>query len=163
MEQSGQRSTRDGDPVAAPREVLVRGSAAGFSQEIFAGPHRLQADEPTSAGGGDTGPNPYDLLLASLGSCTSMTLAMYARRKAWPLEEVVVRLRHSRVHAADCAECESREGYIDHIDREITLSGPLSDEQRSRLVEIAARCPVHKMLTSRIDIETKLTGREDPD
>jgi putative redox protein len=156
MEQSGQRSRRDGDSVTAPGEVVVRGSAAGFAQEIFAGPHRLQADEPISAGGGETGPNPYDLLLASLGSCTSMTVSMYARRKGWSLAEVVVRLRHSRLHAADCADCESREAYVNHIDREITLSGPLSDEQRSRLVEIAARCPVHKMLTSRIDIETKL-------
>ena len=158
MKQSDQRATRDGEPATAPGEVLVRGSAAGFSQEIFAGPHRLRADEPKSAGGSDTGANPYDLLLASLGSCTSMTLAMYARRKGWPLEEVVVRLRHSRVHAADCADCESRDGYINRIEREIALSGPLSDEQRSRLLEIADKCPVHKMLTARIAIETTLAG-----
>ena len=157
MKESGQRATHAGEPVTAPGEVVIRGSAAGFSQEIFAGPHRLLSDEPTSAGGSDTGANPYDLLLASLGSCTSMTLGMYARRKGWPLEQVEVRLRHSRVHAADCADCEAAGGYINRIDREIALSGPLSDEQRRRLLEIADKCPVHKMLTSRIEIETKLT------
>src|SRR6202051_4537535 len=137
------------------RSVLVRGSAAGFPQEIHAGAHRLHADEPVSAGGTDTGPSPYDLLLAALGACTSMTVAMYARRKAWPLEEVTVHLRHSRIHAADCAECETKEGMLDRIERDIHLEGPLTEEQRSRLLEIANKCPVHRTLKSEIDIKTR--------
>jgi putative redox protein len=141
-----------------PGEVVVKGSGIGFTQEIAAGPHRLHADEPVSAGGTDSGPNPYDLLLASLGSCTSMTLAMYARRKGWPLEGVVVRLRHSRVHAADCADCETRAGMLEVIERDIALTGPLGPEQRARLLEIANRCPVHRTLTSRIEIRTTLSG-----
>jgi len=153
---SERASDRIDDP--GPREVVVRGSAAGFAQEIVVGAHRLAADEPTSVGGTDTGPNPYDLLLASLGSCTSMTVALYARRKGWPLEGVTVRLRHSRIHAADCADCETREGMIDRIERDIELAGALTDEQRARLLEIADRCPVHRTLVSEIDIRTRLTG-----
>ncbi len=139
------------------REIVVRGSGAGFAQEVVLGPHQLTADEPTEAGGADRGPNPYDLLLASLGSCTSMTVGLYARRKGWPLEDVTVRLRHSRIHATDCAECETREGMIDRIELDLELAGPLTDEQRSRLLEIAGRCPVHRTLTSEIDIATRLT------
>ena len=134
------------------RSVVVRGSAAGFAQEIHAGAHRLHADEPVSAGGTDTGPSPYDLLLAALGACTSMTVAMYARRKAWPLEEVTVHLRHSKIHATDCAECETKEGMLDRIKRDIHFAGPLTDEQRTKLLEIANKCPVHRTLTSEIDI-----------
>lgn len=137
------------------RSVIVRGSAAGFAQEIHAGPHRLHADEPASDGGTDTGPSPYDLMLAALGACTSMTVAMYARRKAWPLEEVTVHLRHSKIHAADCAACETKEGMLDRIERDIHFTGPLTDEQRSKLVEIANKCPVHRTLTSKIDIKTR--------
>jgi uncharacterized OsmC-like protein len=137
------------------RSVVVRGSAAGFAQEIHAGAHRLHADEPESAGGTDTGPSPYDLLLAALGACTSMTVAMYARRKAWPLEEVTVHLRHSRIHAADCAECETKEGMLDRIERDIHFAGLLTEEQRSKLLEIANKCPIHRTLTSEIDIETR--------
>ena len=137
------------------RSVVVRGSAAGFAQEIHAGPHRLHADEPVSAGGTDTGPSPYDFLLAALGACTSMTVAMYARRKAWPLEEVTVHLRHSKMHAADCAECETREGMLDQIERDIHFAGVLTAEQRSKLVEIANKCPVHRTLTSEVDIKTR--------
>jgi uncharacterized OsmC-like protein len=137
------------------RSVVVRGSAAGFVQEIHAGAHRLHADEPVSAGGTDTGPSPYDLLLAALGACTSMTVAMYARRKTWPLEEVTVHLRHSRIHAADCAECETKEGMLDRIERDIHLEGPLTIEMRSKLLEIANKCPVHRTLTSEIDIKTR--------
>jgi putative redox protein len=139
-----------------PRTVTVHGDAAGLAQEISVGRHRLAADEPTSVGGTDTGANPYDLLLAALGSCTSMTLALYARRKQWPLQAVTVRLRHSRIHAADCASCETREGLLDHIDREVELTGPLSAEQRARLLEIANKCPVHRTLSSEIDIQTRL-------
>ena len=137
------------------RSVVVRGSAAGFAQEIHAGSHLLRADEPASAGGTDTGPTPYDLLLTALGACTSMTLSMYARRKAWPLEDVTVHLRHSKIHAADCAECETREAMLDRIERDIHFTGPLTNVQRSRLLEIAEKCPVHRTLTSGVDIKTR--------
>jgi uncharacterized OsmC-like protein len=136
--------------------VLVRGSAAGFAQEIQAGKHRLHADEPAAAGGADTGASPYDLLLAALGACTSMTLGAYARRKAWPLEEITVRLRHSKVHAADCSDCETRDGMLDRIERDIHLAGPLTEEQRAKLIEIAGKCPIHRTLTSKIEIKTRL-------
>src|SRR5688572_10679025 len=112
-----------------PQAVVVRGSAAGFAHEITVGRHRLNGDEPVGAGGTDTGPTPYGLLLAALGSCASMTIGLYARRKQWPLEALTVRLRHAKVHAADCASCDTREGMLDQIDREVELSGPLSDEQ----------------------------------
>jgi putative redox protein len=138
-------------------DVVVRGSAAGFKQEIFAGLHRLSADESLAAGGTDTGPSPYDLLLAALGSCTSMTVAMYARRKGWPLDQVTVRLRHSKIYASDCVECETKEGKIDRIERDIQFVGILTTEQRHRLLEIANRCPVHRTLTSEIDIRTQAT------
>ena len=135
--------------------VVVRGNAAGFAQGIRAGAHRMTSDEPRSAGGTDTGPSPYDLLLAALGSCTSMTVGMYARRKGWPLEEVTVNLRHSKIHASDCAECETKEGMLDHIERDIHFAGALSAEQRSRLLEIANKCPVHRTLMSEIEIKTR--------
>lgn len=138
------------------RTVIVSGSAGGFAQEVTVGPHRLSGDEPTAVGGTDTGPNPYDLLLAALGSCTSMTVAMYARRKQWPLQAVTVRLRHSKIHAADCESCETTEGLLDRIEREVELLGPLAEEQRARLLEIANKCPVHRTLTSEIDIRTRL-------
>ena len=135
--------------------VVVRGSAVGFAQEIHAGPHRLYADEPESAGGTDTGPPPYDLLLAALGACTSMTIAMYARRKSWRLEDVTVHLRHSKIHAIDCAECETKEGMLDRIERDIHLAGTLTEEQRTKLIEIANKCPLHRTLTSEIEIKTR--------
>ena len=137
-------------------EVIVRGMTTGFAQEVSAGTHRFKSDEPAIVGGTETGPGPYDLLLAALGACTSMTLGMYARRKQWALESVTVRLRHSKVHAADCSECETRAGMLDQIDREIHVTGDLSPEQRRRLLEIADKCPVHRTLTSKIDIRTRL-------
>jgi putative redox protein len=137
-------------------EVIVRGVASGFAQEISAGSHHLRGDEPASAGGTETGPTPYDLLLAALGSCTSMTIALYARRKQWPLKAVTVRLRHSRVHAGDCAACEAQDAKLTVIDRDIELDGTLDEHQRARLLSIADRCPVHLTLTSKIDIRTRL-------
>jgi uncharacterized OsmC-like protein len=141
--------------VAAPGLVIVRETRRStFDQEIIAGKHHLVADEPVNAGGQDNGPGPYDLLLASLGACTSMTLRLYADRKKIPLQRVEVRLRHFRVYASDCAECETKEGMVDHIDREISLDGDLSADQRAKLMEIADKCPVHRTLTSEINIRT---------
>jgi len=136
--------------------VVVRGAADGFVQEVIAGAHQLRCDEPTSAGGTNTGPTPYDLLLGALGACTSMTLAMYARRKKWPLQHVTVRLRHSREYAQDSARCDTHDTKLTVIDREIALEGSLDEEQRARLLAIANRCPVHLTLSSRIEIRTKL-------
>jgi putative redox protein len=143
--------------VAEAGTVAVHGSAAGFAQEIAAGRHRLTGDEPTSVGGSDTGPNPYDFLLAALGSCMSMTIAMYARRKEWPLEAITVRLRHSRIHAVDCEQCEAPDALLDHIDCDVEFTGVLTEEQRGRLLEIADKCPVHRTLTSEIQIRTRLS------
>jgi uncharacterized OsmC-like protein len=138
--------------------VVVRGTSSGFVQEIVAGGHRLASDEPVSAGGTDTGPTPYDLLLAALGSCTSMTAGLYARRKGWPLQSVTVRLSHSRIHAEDCANCETEEGMLDRIDVSIELEGPLTEEQRTRLLEITEKCPIHRTLVSEIQIVSRLAG-----
>ena len=137
--------------------VIVRGAASGFAQEIFAAPHHFVSDEPTSMGGTDKGPTPYDLLLAGLGSCTSMTIAMYARRKQWSLERVTVRLRQSRVHAEDCAACETHIATLTLIERDIELEGVLDEKQREQLLAIANRCPVHQTLTSQMNIKTRLT------
>jgi putative redox protein len=144
------------DEQHAEGVVIVGGDANGFAQDVSAGGHRFVSDEPESAGGTDRGPSPYDLLLAALGSCTSMTIAMYARRKHWPLERVSVRLRHTRVHAEDCAVCDESEAKLTVIERDIDLVGALDDDKRARLLEIANRCPVHRTLTSRIDIRTRL-------
>ena len=136
--------------------VIVRGAASGFAQAIIAGPHQFVSDEPTSVGGTDSGPTPYDLLLAGLGSCTSMTIGMFARRRKWALERVTVRLRHSRIHAEDCEACETRTGKLTLIERDIELEGVLDGEQRARLLAIANRCPVHLTLTSHMEIQTRL-------
>ena len=141
--------------TVGPREVVVYGNAQRFTQEIVVGPHQLVADEPKGMGGDDEGPTPYDLLLAALGSCTSMTVTLYARRKSWPLQGVTARLRHSRIHATDCAECETKEGKIDRIELDVEFAGPLSDEQRSKLMEIAKKCPVHRTLTSETNIRIR--------
>lgn len=136
--------------------VVVRGSGTGFTQEIVAGRHHFSADEPVTSGGQDVGPTPYDLLLAALGACTSMTVGMYARRKNWPLDGVVVRLRHSKIHAEDCMACEREAGILDRIESELEFLGPLTAEQRAQLLEIAEKCPVHRTLKSEIDIRTWL-------
>jgi uncharacterized OsmC-like protein len=142
--------------VGPVRTVVVRGDASGFTQRVTVGSHELVADEPVADGGTDTGPSPYDLLLAALGSCTSMTIALYARRKQWPVHAVTVRLRHSKIHAADCEGCETREGRLDRIERDVELAGSLDEAQRAKLLEIANKCPVHRTLTSEIDIRTRL-------
>jgi putative redox protein len=141
--------------LANVKSVVVRGGAAGFAQEIHAGRHKILADEPESAGGTDTGATPYDLLLAALGSCTSMTVGMYARRKSWPLEEVIVYLRHAKSHATDCANCESPAKMLDLIELDIHLEGPLTEDQRSKLLEISKKCPVHRVLESSLNIQTR--------
>jgi putative redox protein len=138
-----------------PADVVVRGKASSFLQEIVAGRHHLRSDEPVSVNGGDAGPTPYGYLLAALGACTSMTVGLYARRKQWPLQEITVSLWHSRIHAADCEECETKEGMLDRIEMEIKLSGALTPEQHAKLMEIAGKCPVHRTLTSEINIRTR--------
>jgi uncharacterized OsmC-like protein len=147
--------TMDSSDATAPGDVIVRGDAGGFAQTVQVGSHRLTGDEPVGAGGTDTGPTPYDLLLAALGTCTSMTIGLYARKRGWPLEEVTVALRHSKIYAVDCAECETKEGKIDRIERDIHLSGDLTPEQRSKLMEMAEKCPVHRTLTAEINIKTR--------
>jgi uncharacterized OsmC-like protein/fermentation-respiration switch protein FrsA (DUF1100 family) len=137
------------------KAVVVRETRHGrFQQEVSAGRHRFVADEPVAVGGLDSGPGPYDLLLAALGACTAMTLRLYAERKGLPLEQVTVALTHDRIHAADCEDCETKEGMIDRIERAITLRGALDATQRKRLMEIADKCPVHRTLTSEVDIRT---------
>ena len=139
----------------APRNVVVRETRnSKFQQTVTVGPHRMLADEPVAAGGEDTGPGPYDFVLAGLGACTSMTMRLYADRKSLPLERVTVTLKHSKIHAQDCAECETKAGMLDQIDRVIAMEGALDAEQRKRLMEIADKCPVHRTLTSEIHIVT---------
>jgi putative redox protein len=145
-------STQTGNKMA---DVVVRGGAGSFKQEIVAGKHRLLADEPASAGGSDAGPDPYDYLLTSLGVCTSMTVGLYARRKQIPLQNIIVSLWHSRIYAKDCEECEAKEGLLDRIDVEVELTGSLSTEQHAKLMEIAGKCPVHRTLTSQINIRLR--------
>ena len=137
-----------------PGEVSVSGES-GLRQWVRMGGHALVADEPERLGGGDEGPTPYDLLLAALGACTNMTLSMYATRKGWPLAGVDTVLRHRKIHAEDCRDCESEQGKVDLIERDLTLHGELSEEQLSRLMEIAERCPVHRTLTSETVIRSR--------
>ena len=137
--------------------VVVR-TGEGLRTEMEVGGHELVADEPTSFGGTDAGPTPYDFLLAALGSCTTMTLRMYADRKGWPLESVTVRLSQERIHATDCEECETEEGRIDRIEREIELEGPLDGKQRRRLLEIADMCPVHRTMRTEVLVKNVLVS-----
>lgn len=149
----------DATPDGRPGDVVVTETGVGtFQQNVSVGVHRLLADEPVAVGGLDTGPSPYELLLAALGACTAMTLRLYAERKGLPLERVSVLLRHSKIHATDCASCETTQGQIDRIERRITLDGDLDDATLDRLLEIADKCPVHRTLTSEVDIETALSG-----
>ena len=134
--------------------VSIETAQGKFQQKLTVGQHELVADEPLSFGGDDTGPTPYDFLLMALGSCTSMTMKMYADRKGIPLESVHIELEHSREHVEDCAECSNDENRIDVIDRAITLRGDLNEEQRAKLMEIADKCPVHRTLKNRIDIHS---------
>src|SRR3954454_5102761 len=140
----------------APRQVVVRETRnSKFQQSVSVGPHRLLADEPFAVGGEDTGPGPYDLVLAGLGACTSMTMRLYAERKSLPLERVTVTLKHGKIHAQECADCETKIGMLDRIERVIAMDGALAAEQRGKLMEIADKCPVHRTLTSEIHIVTR--------
>jgi uncharacterized OsmC-like protein len=138
-----------------PGTVRVTEAGGHYRQTVTAGTHRFAVDEPAPLGA-DTGPNPYDLLLTALGSCTSITVRMYAERKGWPLEKVTVSLRHDRVHAEDCEHCDTAEGRVERIDRQLFLEGPLSAEQRDRLLQIADMCPVHRTLTGKVVVRTEL-------
>ncbi len=144
--------------LSAPAgSVVVEETGDGrFAQRIAAGPHPLRADEPRSVGGDNGGPTPYDLLLAGLGACTSMTVRLYADRKGWPLERVAVTLKHDKIHAEDCATCETTAGRIDQIERVLSLTGDLNADQRGKLLEIANKCPVHRTLESEVLVTTAL-------
>jgi uncharacterized OsmC-like protein/alpha/beta superfamily hydrolase len=153
---SGESRATDERPKLADGEVLVREDDRAFAQDVFTDRHHLRADEPVSYGGTDSGPSPYEYLLAGLGACTAMTVRMYARHKSLQLDRVLVTLRHGKIHAKDCEDCETREGRIDRIEREIKLEGELSGDERKRLMEIADRCPVHRTLHSEIDIQSRM-------
>ena len=141
-------------------DVVVRGNSHSFERQIAVGRHNLVADEPVNAGGGNAGPDPYDYLLTALGACTSMTVGFYARRNKLPLEDIKVSLWHSRIYARDCEECETKQGLLDRIDLEVELTGSLSEAQHAKLIEIAAKCPVHRTLTSEINIRLRAASKE---
>ena len=140
--------------MAEDTQVIISNDG-GLAQEIVSGEHRWRADEPAPFGT-NTGPSPYELLLASLGACTSMTLRLYAQRKGMDLQKITVRLQHYKIHAADCVDCETKSGFLDRIDREIQLTGNLDEAQKQRLLEIAERCPVHRTLKSEMSIRTSI-------
>jgi putative redox protein len=143
-----------------PGTVVVTASGDGtYTQRVTTATHELLVDEPVAVGGADAGPNPYELLLASLGSCTAITLRMYANRKGIPLTRATIRLRHDRIHAEDCARCETEHGMLSRITREIELAGELDDDQRAKLMLIADKCPVHRTLSAEIAIDTLEVGR----
>ena len=154
------QSIAPGDTQAGSPDVIVRGDSTGFLQEVTSGRHRFEVDEPQSLGGTDRAPTPYDYLLAALGSCTSMTVGLYARGKKWPLEHVTVSLWHSRIHAQDCADCETKQGMLDRIEMQIEFEGELTQAQREKLLEIAGKCPVHRTLRSEIDIRKRTLKAE---
>jgi len=140
----------------SPETVDVQIGENGYTTDIMAYGHPITADEPESAGGNDLGPSPYGLLLSSLGACTGITLKMYANRKNWELEEVLIHLSHDKIYADDCRECDTKIGKIDKIERKIKLNGKLDDKQKQRLMEIADRCPVHRTLHSEILVKTSM-------
>ncbi len=144
-----------------PDEDVVTRTEGTYRTAIQAGRHALVGDEPESVGGDDDGPTPYGFLLSALGSCTGMTLRMYADRKEWPLDETIVRLSHEKVHAEDCENCDTEQGQVDRITREIEIRGRLSDDQRERLFEIANKCPVHRTLLGDVDVRSSLRSRDD--
>ena len=147
------------EPDVVPGTVVVAETGdGGLAQYLLDGRHHLTADEPADKGGQDRGPGPYELLLMALGACTSVTLRLYAQRKQWPLERITVRLTHARDYAEDCASCDTRTVMLDHVDRTIELKGALDEAQRTRLLGIANQCPVHRTLTSRIVITTKVAA-----
>jgi len=143
-------------PSHEPRSVVVSGPATGFRTDIEVGGHHLVVDEPVAVGGADDGPTPYEMLLAGLGACTAMTLRIYADRRKWPLERARISLRHRKVHAQDCVDCENKPAKMDVVDRIVTLEGALTEEQRAKLLEIAERCPVHQTLRGPIQVNTQL-------
>jgi putative redox protein len=159
MAQTPRRDPQSLQASIVPGSVIVASAGTGpFEQVLLDGRHALRADEPAAVGGGDAGPGPYELLLMALGSCTSMTINMYATRKKLPLDQVVVRLRHERVYADDCVNCEDPKSKVDRIWCSIELIGSLDETQRSKLIEIAKQCPVHRTLTSRSEIRTELVA-----
>ena len=139
-------------------EVIVHGSAADFRQTIVTGKHHFEADEPEDFGGKDSGPSPYDYLLAALGTCTSMTIGWYARKRRIPVQEITVSLWQSRIHAKDCEDCITKEGMIHQIEMEIGLTGDITQQHRDILMEAAEKCPVHRTLTSEIKIKTRVAA-----
>jgi putative redox protein len=152
--------TEEAPLKAAAGTVVVQETGEGkFTQRIAAGAHQLRADEPESVGGDDSGPGPYDLVLAGLGACTSMTLRLYAERKGWPLSRVTVTLTHDKIHAEDCADCETKSGRLDRIERRLSIEGEIDDEQRARLLDIAVKCPVQRTLESEVVVTTRLEER----
>ena len=136
-------------------KVVVTGNADAFVQDVTVGQHKFRVDEPFHIGGTGAAPDPYDYLLAGLGACTSMTVGLYARKKGIPLKRVRVALTHSRIHAEDCSDCETKQGMLDRIDVDLQLTGDLTPEQRAKLMEIAGKCPVHRSLKSEINIRLK--------
>ena len=140
--------------------VVLTYKKGKFQHEAQAGNHIWIVDEPQSMGGDDEGPSPYDMILAALGACTSMTIMMYARQKGWPLEDLSVELSHDRIYAKDCQDCETNEGQVDEIHRKITLMGPLSDEQIERLTKVGERCPVHRALVGEIKVRDEVVHTE---
>lgn len=138
------------------RNIIVNSSFSPYVQDIAIGPHQLLADEPREAGGADAGPNPYELVLAALGACTSMTVRMYAERRNWRLEKVQVHLTFSRLHAADCDDCSRKKGMVNRIEKRITFIGDLSEIQRQRLLHMANNCPVHRLLARTVEIASTL-------
>jgi putative redox protein len=144
--------------VSTGKVVIASTGVGALQQVLLDGRHVLRADEPKTAGGDDTGPSPYELLLMALGSCTSMTVHLYAARKKWPLDQVVVTLSQRRVHVEDCVNCEDSQAMIHRIEKKIEFVGSLDEAQKARLLEIAERCPVHRTLTSRIEIASELVS-----